>query len=114
MIEGVTMTATWTNRLIEGIYKLRHDIETAIRQADKNIPAPDIAQVLFIQPYTRLANVMETTGASRPTVTRWMRRLAKEGVVDEVKIGRQILFINTALLNLLFDADMEYEAADIK
>lgn len=112
MIDSVRSTANWTSQLIADIYKLRHTVEIAIRQADKNISASDVAQVLFMQPYLRLVNVMDKTGVSRPTATRWMRQLAKVGIVDELKVGRHVLFINTALLKLLFDADIKHDAPE--
>lgn len=44
---------------------------------------------------------MERCGVSRPTATGWLDGLAAAGMIRDVKIGRDRVFINAEFLELL-------------
>ncbi|MDR6939708.1 hypothetical protein [Arcanobacterium hippocoleae] len=45
-------------------------------------------------------------GVSRPTAGKYAQQLVALGIVEQVKIGKSVLFINTNYLSLLFDAKL--------
>ncbi|MGK2884150.1 MAG: hypothetical protein ACSLE8_05150 [Rhodococcus sp. (in: high G+C Gram-positive bacteria)] len=57
--------------------------------------------LLFEQPYCRINTVVARCGVSRPTATSWLNALAKEGLLQENKVGRDRLFINREFLRIL-------------
>jgi len=61
----------------------------------------EIENILFVQPYCRISNLVEAGIAQRQSAPVYLKALARLGVLNEVKIGRERLFTNPALLRLL-------------
>ncbi|MFD2797562.1 DeoR family transcriptional regulator [Promicromonospora vindobonensis] len=61
----------------------------------------DLVEVLMEQPYCRVRDVVERCGVTRQTAVRWLRDLVGAGVLAEVKAGREAMFINRQLMNVL-------------
>ena len=57
--------------------------------------------VIFEQPYCRIANVVNAGIAKRQTASEYLASLAGIGVLAPVQSGRDKLFIHRALLDLL-------------
>jgi hypothetical protein len=57
--------------------------------------------LIFVQPYCRIRNVVEAGIAKRQTAAEYLRALALAGVLEEVQVGREKLFINPRLMRLL-------------
>jgi hypothetical protein len=70
----------------------------------------DLLEVLFEQPYCRIANVVERCGVSRPTATKWLGELANGGSLLDIRLGRERLFINQRFLDILAGADPHPDA----
>lgn len=104
VIEGIRQTAASTVIKIDQIQTLQDVTLGQIRDATGGANA-DLLAVLFEQPYCRIANVVERCGVSRPTATNWLNALVEAGVLVDVRRGRERIFINTALFELLVRAD---------
>ena len=57
--------------------------------------------VFFAQPYARIGDVMDRCEVSRPTAAGWLNDLVAAGMLTDVKVGRDRLFLNTKYLELL-------------
>lgn len=101
ILEGVRATSRRTLKLIDGIEELRGSVREELRSLGKTAANLDLLDVLFEQPYCRITSVMERCDVSRPTATNWLRELRALGVLDEVKLGREVLFVNTQLMQIL-------------
>lgn len=101
VLEGVRRTAASTITKIDAISGLQAEVMTAIRTVTRAGANADLLAVLFEQPYARIANVVERCHVSRPTATSWLNALAAGGVLYDVKVGRERLFINSAFFDLL-------------
>ena len=65
-----------------------------------------LAELIFAQPYCRIGNVVDAGIAKRQSASVYLKALATIGVLEERKAGRERLFINPALIELLTnDAD---------
>lgn len=104
VIEGIRQTALSTVIKIDQIQTLQGTTLAKIREATGGANA-DLLAVLFEQPYCRIANVIERCGVSRPTATNWLNALVDARVLVDVRRGRERIFINTALLDLLVRSD---------
>ena len=58
-------------------------------------------QLIFVNPYCRIRDVVEADIAKRQTAAVYLRALAAEDVLKEIKVGRENLYINPPLLALL-------------
>jgi Fic family protein len=100
MLSAVEATARTTLSKIDAI----QDLQAAVREQVRSTSAganSDLIDVLFEQPYARIANVIERCGVSRPTAAKWLNELVGAGLLHDVKVGRERLFINYRFLDIL-------------
>jgi len=57
--------------------------------------------VLFEQPYCRIGTVVERCAVSRQTASVWLHTLVEVGLLRDVKVGRERLFVNREFLEVL-------------
>ena len=101
MLGAVTTTARWTTGKIRAIRNL---VETTAAQVRKRAPglySRELVELLFVQPYCRIGNVVESGIAQRQRASEYLKALCGIGVLQERKAGREKLFINPRLLRLL-------------
>lgn len=100
MLRAVDEMARWTSERIRAIRQLMHDTAAPVRKA-LGVSKPELVELIFVQPYCRIKNVVEAGIAERQTAAVYLRKLAAAGVLNEVKAGREKLFINPRLMRLL-------------
>jgi len=61
----------------------------------------ELVELIFVQPYCRIKNLVEAGIAQRQTAALYLKQLSDVGVLQEVKVGREKLFINACLMRLL-------------
>lgn len=101
MLEAVAETAVWTTDKIHAVRKLmRHTVEYA-REAAPKVYSRELLDIIFVQPYCRIQNVTDAGIAQRQTASIYLKALVDIGILDELKIGREKLFIHPKFANLL-------------
>ncbi|WP_159623617.1 Fic family protein [Ruania rhizosphaerae] len=101
ILTGIERTSLATTRQIAAIQELQASFAAQARNASRGGTDAELLAVLFEQPYSRIAIVMDRCGVSRPTATRWLTELAEAGLIHDVRVGRERLFVNTQFLRLL-------------
>lgn len=101
MLRAVLETAKWTSAQITAIRILLDDTADKIRREARNIYSRELAELIFVQPYCRIGNLVEAGIAQRQSASTYLKKLAEIGVLEERKVGREKLFINPAFLRLL-------------
>jgi len=101
MLRGVEETATWTLGKIAAIRTAFEETAKKIREERPKIYSRELVDVVFEQPYCRIGNVVEAGLARRETASRHLKELVKIGVLREQKAGRERLFVNVKLMELL-------------
>ena len=69
--------------------QVRYSLPTTRPRGDR-----ELVELIFEQPYCRIRNVVDAGVAERQTAAVYLKQLAKIGVLKEVKVGREKLFIN--------------------
>ena len=100
-LETVRTTAEWTSAKIHAIRELLDETGAAIRQGMPKIYSRELAELIFVHPYCRIGDVVEADIAKRQTAAVYLKALAAEGLLEEIKAGRENLYINPPLLALL-------------
>ena len=101
ILEAVGTTAEWTTAKIRAIRELLDETGAAIRQRMPKIYSRELAELIFVNPYCRIGDVVEADIAKRQTAAVYLKALAAEGLLEEIKAGRENLYINPPLLTLL-------------
>ena len=60
-----------------------------------------LLEVLFEQPYCRIGTVVQRCEVSRQTASNWLHSLVSAGILHDVKVGREVLFVNYEFLRVL-------------
>ena len=101
VLRGVEETAQWTTVKIAAIRALQdHTIEYVKRNAEK-IYSRELVELIFEQPYCRIANITEAELGGRHAASRYLKRLVELGVLQETTMGKDKLFIHPRLMRLL-------------
>lgn len=101
MLDVVRESATSTMRKIAAIRVCQEDIGERTREATPGGRDAQLLSVLFEQPYCRISSVVERCEVSRQTASSWLHTLVAAGLLSEVKAGRELLFVNDQLLEVL-------------
>lgn len=101
VLVGIERTSRATLRKITAIRELQDDFGKRARAASRGAADSEFQLVLFEQPYCRIATVMDRCGVSRPTATSWLNSLVENGLLEDMRIGRDRLFVNREFLQLL-------------
>lgn len=106
MLEGIEKTSLQTVRLIQEIKTLMQRHKHKIRRDLPKIYSQDILNVIFSHPYTKIAVLERELGLTRITATRYLDELSRVGVMDKVKLGRDVYYVNNQLFMLLSKASV--------
>lgn len=101
MLRTALETAQWTTAKITAIRDLLERTAETIRREAPKIYSRELAELIFVQPYCRIRNLVDAGIAQRQSASVYLRRLAEVGILEERKMGREKLFINPAFLRLL-------------
>ena len=101
ILEAVRTTAEWTTAKIHAIRELLDETAGAIRQRMPKIYSRELAELIFVHPYCRISDVVDADIVKRQTAAVYLKALAAEGLLQEIKAGRENIYINSPLLALL-------------
>lgn len=102
VLRGVAATARHTSGLVQSIGVLLQQHKQRIRR-DYRFYSQDLINNIFRHPYTKVAFLERDLNVSRATATRYLDTLAKDGILDKHRLGRENYYINHQLVALLFN-----------
>ncbi len=101
MINGVTETARWTTNKIVAVRGLLEETTERMRRDASQVYSRELAELVFVRPYCRIAHVVESGLAKRQTASIYLKQLASIGILREHKVGREKIFLNPSFIDLL-------------
>lgn len=101
ILQAVDETARWTTARIHAIHRLMQETREYVRANEAGVYSRELVELIFVQPYCRIRNVVDAGIAQRQTAAAYLKRLCDVGVLEEAKVGREKLFINPRLMRLL-------------
>ncbi len=101
MLEAVRETATWTTAKIAAIRELAEITIDHVRRRLPKIYSRELVDQIFVQPYCRIANLVEAGVAKRQAASRYLKMLVEIDVLVERKIGREKIYVHPRLMKLL-------------
>lgn len=89
MMEAVRATAHWTTARIHAIRDLLEQTAARMRQNLPKVYSRELAELIFVNPYCRIGDLVEAGVAKRQTAAVYLKALVAEGLLEEVKVGRE-------------------------
>lgn len=101
ILNTVEETSRGTTAKIRAVRELMRRATDFVRAEAPKIYSRELIDVIFEQPYCRIANLVSAGIAKRQTASEYLAKLTDIGVLTSVKAGREKLFIHRALLTLI-------------
>lgn len=98
---SISISAIGTERKIHQFVKLSLHATSYLRMVAPKLASRELLDVVFSQPYCRISDIVDAGIAKRQTASEHLKALVTLGVLSEIKIGREKLFLNIKLRELL-------------
>jgi len=101
MLKAVEDTSKWTTEKIVAIRDLAEHTTVFVRHSLPKIYSRELVDVIFEQPYCRISDLVNKGVAKRQAASRYLKELADKGILREMTMGKEKLFIHPKLMLLL-------------
>ncbi|MPR35948.1 Fic family protein [Salmonirosea aquatica] len=101
MLRAIEITSRQTIAKIERIRTLMTQTLEKVQSEAPKTYRKELVELLFEQPYAKIEFVIEHLNVERKAASRYLRELERIGVLDAQKVGRETLYINKALVEIL-------------
>ena len=101
MLKAVESTSKDT---ITRISKIKNQLDSTIFKVQQKAPKvyrKELVELLFEQPYSKIEFVVNKLGVERKAASRYLKELESVGIVESQKVGRETIFINKDLIEIL-------------
>lgn len=101
MLKAIEETSKFT---ITKIMLIRNLLDTQIDKVRKQAPKiykKELVELIFEQPYCKIEFIVNGLGVERKAASRYLKELEEIGLLTSLKVGRENLYINQALMNIL-------------
>ncbi len=101
MLKAIESTSQATIKRIENIKVLLDSTLIKVQEKAPKIYRKELVELLFEQPYSKIEFVINKLGVERKAAARYLKDLESIGIVESQKFGRETLYINRDLIELL-------------
>lgn len=101
MLKAVEITSRDT---ITRITNIKDQLDSTIIRVQEKAPKvyrKELVELLFEQPYSKIGFVVDRLGVERKAASRYLKELEGIGVLESQKVGRETLYINKELIEIL-------------
>jgi Fic family protein len=101
MLKAVESTSKDT---IERISNIKNQLDKTIIEVQTKSPKiykKELVELLFEQPYSKIEFVVNKLNVERKAASRYLRELEDIGILESQKVGRETLYINKNLIDIL-------------
>jgi Fic family protein len=113
MLNAIKETSKWTSQKIMTIITLVEETRIYVKNNLPKIYTREIVDLLFMQPYCRISNVVDSGIAKRQAGSEYLKKLASINVLQEKEIGREKIFINPRFMSILLKDTNNYAPFDM-
>lgn len=101
MLKGIEETSEFT---INFIKKINKSIETTYIKMKEQLPkiySKELVDLIYFEFYTKNIYFQQQLDLSRTTATKYLKLLVQEGFLIEEKVGKEVIYKNKALFDLV-------------
>ncbi|HAT3978677.1 TPA: Fic family protein [Legionella pneumophila] len=109
MLDGIEQTSIQTKQLIRDIKGLMQSHKHLIREKHPKMYSQDLINNLFRHPYTKIEFLVNELQVHRNTAAKYLNELINLGILTRHKIGKDNLYLNDALFQLLLNAGRNHQ-----
>lgn len=101
MLKAIEVTSQQT---IEKINNIRILLDNTIKYTQEKAPKiykKELIELIFEKPYSKIEFVVNQLQVERKAASRYLRELEEIGILSSQKIGRETIYINKELIEVL-------------
>lgn len=101
MLKAIESTSKDT---ITKITNIKNQLDFTILKVQEKAPKlyrKELVELLFEQPYSKIEFVVNKSGVERKAASRYLKELEDIGIVESQKVGRETMYINKELIEIL-------------
>lgn len=104
ILQGIEETANETLILVKEINDLLENTAEKIKDELPKIYSRELVNLIFFEFYTKISYIEGGLGVSRKTASNYLSTLEKEGFLLSEKIGRERIYLNKGLIQIVREA----------
>lgn len=101
MLKGIEQTAQSTIEQINKINLLFSETQKLVQDKLPRIYSKDLIEQLYIHPYSKIEFLVNNLGIERKAASRYLNGLEEIEILKSQQKGKEVIYINTKLYNLL-------------
>ena len=106
MLKAVEETSFQTLRMCKDISSLIDEITNKVKFELPKIYSKELIETIFKNVYTKTVHLVDAEVASRNIAAKYLKNLESIGILKSTKEGREIIYINIPLFNLLKEINL--------
>lgn len=107
MLEMVEKTANHGLKRLDQVTQLLDSTAESIRNTLPKVYSKNLVEIIFHLPYTKRQSLMNAGLGTPKTVGNYLNALEDAGFLTSKKVGKEKLYLNTALMNILENSSLE-------
>lgn len=101
ILKGVESTSVFTINFINEIIKSMENTTNLMKKQLPKIYTKELVEFLFYEFYTKNEFLRNELNVSRNTATKYLKLLEENGFLISEKVGKEVIYKNVALFNLM-------------
>lgn len=101
ILDAVETTSYQTIERISRIRTLMHQFQESLQERAPRIYSKELIELVFQHPYCKIQFLIDAKIAQRQTASQYLKTLASLKLLNPVKRGREIYYVNEALIKAL-------------
>lgn len=101
MLEAIEATSRDTERRVRAIRGLMDQWIDRLKRDLPKVYSRELVEIIFRHPYSRIRFVEDAGLAKRATASKYLQAVADLGLLKPVRVGREVYYLNEALLGVL-------------
>jgi Fic family protein len=101
ILQGIEETAKETIQKVKALKELLDNTLEMVKTKAPKIYSKELVETLFENPYCKIEMVVKHLGVERKAASRYLHQLEDLGILNCVKVGKENIFINIGLMNIL-------------
>lgn len=101
ILEGIERTATATRDRILEIKESMENTLDQLKQKNNKLATKELVELLYNRPYCKIRFLEDHLRITRQTAAAYLRTLEEIGILEGIKIGRDVYYLNKNLLKIL-------------
>ena len=101
ILDAVEQTARRTR---DQVLQIKRSLEQTIAEVKSRVPriySKELVEALYVHPYCKVGFLVESIGVERKAASRYLHQLERLGILTAHTMGRENIFVNNALMNVL-------------